>query len=214
MSLEGEQFVATRSIPLICHPATPCAAVSCIEVQASRTHDGTLDIRYNVRGDIDSLLIPAERAPRRADGLWQHTCFEAFVASPASAGDAGYCEFNFSPSTEWAIYRFTAYREGMTPVQATPPPISVYRDVTSVTLAAAVRLDAFAVLGDRLQLALSAVIEDAQHCLSYWALAHPLGKPDFHHAAGFALELPGDNSREPSSVSVPNGRAKPAVKRK
>jgi hypothetical protein len=25
--------------------------------------------------------------------------------------------------------------------------------------------------------------------LSYWALRHPPGKPDFHHPAGFALEL-------------------------
>jgi len=36
---------------------------------------------------------------------------------------------------------------------------------------------------------LSAVIEDISGGTSYWALAHPPGKPDFHHADGFALEF-------------------------
>jgi hypothetical protein len=39
-------------------------------------------------------------------------------------------------------------------------------------------------------LGLSAVIEEMNGRLSYWALAHPPGKPDFHHADCFALELP------------------------
>ena len=36
---------------------------------------------------------------------------------------------------------------------------------------------------------LSAVVEDAGG-VSYWALTHPAGKPDFHHPDCFALELP------------------------
>ena len=40
------------------------------------------------------------------------------------------------------------------------------------------------------RLGLSAVIEDTSGGKSYWALAHPPGKPDFHHADCFALELP------------------------
>jgi len=38
------------------------------------------------------------------------------------------------------------------------------------------------------RLGLSAVIEEAGGRKSYWALAHPQGKPDFHHADGFACE--------------------------
>ena len=38
-------------------------------------------------------------------------------------------------------------------------------------------------------LGLSAVIEEASGAKSYWALAHPPGRPDFHHADGFAAEL-------------------------
>jgi len=33
------------------------------------------------------------------------------------------------------------------------------------------------------------VIEETSGRLSYWALAHPSGKPDFHHADCFACEI-------------------------
>jgi hypothetical protein len=36
---------------------------------------------------------------------------------------------------------------------------------------------------------LSAVIEERDGMLSYWALRHAPGKPDFHRRDGFALEL-------------------------
>ncbi len=186
-----------QSVPLICHPTTPCEAVSSIDVHALRTQEAALEIRYTVRGDIDRLVIPAEAPPRRADRLWQHTCFEAFVANSLSVAGAGYCEFNFSPSREWAIYRFSAYREGMTAVEAALPSISVRRDAASLTLEAVVDLVAMPALRFGLRLALCAVIEDAEHRLSYWALAHPLAKPDFHHVDGFALELPAGMGRQP-----------------
>ena len=47
-----------------------------------------------------------------------------------------------------------------------------------------------------LRLGLSAVIEASDATLSYWALHHPPGKPDFHHADGRALLL------EPSAQSA------------
>jgi len=39
------------------------------------------------------------------------------------------------------------------------------------------------------RLSLSAVIEQADGRLSYWALAHPPGKPDFHRADCFTCEI-------------------------
>ena len=39
------------------------------------------------------------------------------------------------------------------------------------------------------RLGLSAVIEETAGRKSYWALAHPGGRPDFHHAAGLAYDL-------------------------
>jgi hypothetical protein len=40
-----------------------------------------------------------------------------------------------------------------------------------------------------LRLALAAVSEAAGGRLTYWALQHPPGEPDFHHPDGFVLEL-------------------------
>lgn len=40
------------------------------------------------------------------------------------------------------------------------------------------------------EIAVSAVIEEADGAKSYWALAHPSDKPDFHHPDSFVLELP------------------------
>jgi len=176
-----------QPIALTCHPATPCEAIRRIGVQVRKTPDGTLKLQYLVEGDIARLCIPAESAPRRADNLWQHTCFEAFVAGQA----AGYYEFNFAPSTEWAIYQFSAYREGMTLVEAgEPPQISVRREIHCLSLDAVIDLNALSSSQDAgLRLAVSAAIEEASGRLSYWALAHPGVKPDFHHAASFALAL-------------------------
>ena len=35
----------------------------------------------------------------------------------------------------------------------------------------------------------SYVIEEEDGTISYWALRHAAGKPDFHHPDGFAMEL-------------------------
>ena len=40
------------------------------------------------------------------------------------------------------------------------------------------------------RLGLSTVIEDGDGGISYWALAHPSAKPDFHHPDSFVLDLP------------------------
>jgi hypothetical protein len=184
-----------QTISLTRHPATASAAVDQIEVQVVRPRSAALELRYTVSGDLDHLLIPAESLSHRADKLWQHTCFEAFVAAMEATG---YHEFNFSPSTEWAIYRFSAYREGMTAVAPVlPPRLSVHRMADRLTFAARIDLESLPELrgSGGLRLGLSAVIEGAQHGLTYWALAHPPGKPDFHHPDGFALTLPAHADR-------------------
>jgi len=40
-----------------------------------------------------------------------------------------------------------------------------------------------------IRLGLSAVVESVDGGLSYWAMRHPPGKPDFHHVDAFALQL-------------------------
>jgi hypothetical protein len=50
-----------------------------------------------------------------------------------------------------------------------------------------------------LQIGLAAVVEAQDGTLSYWALKHPGGKPDFHHPDAFALKLsPVDALKDPA----------------
>jgi hypothetical protein len=125
------------------------------------------------------------------DRLWEHLCFEAFLRRD---GSAQYAELNFSPSSEWAMYSFSAYREGMKPLEPkVPPAIRVRRDEGALSLDAHIDLgpEMGMYAGHPLCLALSAVVEDNAGKMTYWALAHPPGKPDFHHRDGFVLRLQG-----------------------
>lgn len=167
---------------LIQHPDCRSAAVTAVDADAERTGD-VLRLRYRLIGRPEAVLVPAPAYPERADDLWRHTCFEAFVRG---ASDDGYCEFNFSPSTQWAAYAFTGYRAGMRNFE-----VSALECATDVgdgwlELSAVVRPGAAGVW----RIGLSAVIEETSGAKSYWALAHPPGKPDFHHASGFVLEAP------------------------
>jgi hypothetical protein len=142
-----------------------------------------------VAGNISDIRVPSPAAASRSDGLWQHTCFEAFIG--ASPG-ARYYEFNFSPSTRWAAYTFSGYRSGMgiaTGISA--PAIDGRASPDSYTLQATLELDGLSALSRKSpwRLGLSAVIEDISGGKSYWALAHPPGKPDFHHENCFAYEF-------------------------
>lgn len=157
--------------------------------EARLRDDGTLTLHYLVEGDVPRLRIPAAIVPQRADGLWQHTCFEAFVATRPGEG---YHELNFSPSSAWAVYAFTGYRAGMQPdVGATAPRIVTTRDSGRLRVDVEADVTALSGLGNRpaLLLALSAVLEDLDGRLSYWALEHPSAKPDFHDPGGFVLRL-------------------------
>lgn len=172
---------------LVCHPATPCDAIALIKVSIVRKEDGVV-LRYDARGTIGGVLVPAPSASLRTDGLWQHTCFEAFVR----AGER-YCEFNFSASTQCAAYRFDGYRSGMKPLEdVSALPMAIEASETALVLQATLPQAALAKwLGDGpLRIGLSAVIEEKNGRKSYWALKHPPGKPDFHRADCFALGLP------------------------
>jgi hypothetical protein len=145
-----------------------------------------------VRARVEGVRWPPQGAAERADGLWRRTCFEAFLRVP---GRPGYFEFNFAPSTEWAAYRFSGYRDGRTDVsedEMEAPHLCSGAGEVGFSLRAGLSLAGVPELADDAdwELALSAVIEQTDGTLSFWALAHPPGDPDFHHADGFALPLP------------------------
>ena len=172
-------------IPLTPHPATPHPSLWRVAARARR-RGARLVLEYGIEGDPGGLLLPPPDAPRRADGLWRHTCCEAFLAVD---GQTGYYEFNFAPSTAWALYRFAAYRAGMSSVATDPPPRVTPRVCPDrFELEAIVQLDGLPA-GAAWRLAVAAVIEARDGGLSYWALHHPPGPPDFHHPDSFILQL-------------------------
>lgn len=167
------------------YPGTPVGAVAAIEAAVVPEADGALQITFRLRGDLGRLRIPAPAPAGAADGLWRHTCFEAFVAE---RGQPAYREFNFSPSGEWATYRFADYRRQIEEDAPLPPPELICHRMDALVVAA--RLDAAALpSGPTLRIGLSAVVEGLDGGLSYWALAHPAERPDFHHPAAFALSV-------------------------
>ena len=166
------------------HPDSHCDAVTAIAVEVVRPRAGALQLSYVATGAIDKLRLPGSTAPARADELWRHTCFEAFVCPAMS--DA-YFEFNFAPSTQWAAYRFDSYRNGMRAAETVTPSIEARSVACGFMLRAALELDALP--PGPWKLGISAVIEETGGRLSYWALAHPPGRADFHHADCFTCEI-------------------------
>jgi hypothetical protein len=171
------------------HPDSLSSAVTHIEVEVTRPRAGSLVLYYCVTGRIGDLRIAPAVAAARIDELWRHTCFEAFVRKSRGAA---YYEFNFAPSTQWAAYRFSSYRSAMrVATEISAPSIEVHSSRTCHRLQALLELDQMSSLpSDGVwRIGLAAVIEEMSGYKSYWALAHPPGKADFHHSDGFALEL-------------------------
>lgn len=168
------------------HPDFPAPAIE-IEAEAERSGAGRLWLGFRLWGDIAGLRLPPPARAARAEDLWRHTCFEAFVAPRASPA---YWEINLSPSSQWATYRFDGYRQGMTPspVEAAPWGLLLVTDA-ELSLRTQIDLDGAPELAGPWRLGLTAVIEAADGSFSYWSLAHPPGRPDFHHRDCLAGEL-------------------------
>jgi hypothetical protein len=177
---------AAFSTPLCCHPDFPAPGIAGVSVTGVWEKD-TLRLDYRIEGHLPLLRLPAPQMPVDAHRLWAHTCCEIFWARNA---ETGYREYNFSPSGQWAAYAFSAYRERLPDMEPPAPrALSWQRRANSLTLS--VRLP---VHPAPLRLALSAVLERQDGKLAYYALAHPPGQPDFHHPAGFALNLFAESS--------------------
>jgi hypothetical protein len=189
----------TRPLPfratLLPHPSTPCADIASFHVDIDDREPASLSLRYRVTGAIDRIRLPAPAAPVRTDDLWRHTCLELFVAAPS--GDA-YVECNFAPSGAWAAYAFDDYREGMQPQPMAVPAIATTASAETLDVDVSVDLP-FPLPAN---LGITAVIESLDGAISYWALAHPASRPDFHHRGGRVLRLGRDGVVPPSETSA------------
>lgn len=162
------------------HPTTPAAWVDSLRVRIERG-TGVLGVEFHLHGELSRLRLPTNPTGR-SDGLWRHTCCEVFIASTLA-----YREWNLAPSGAWQAYDFTTYRTGRRPAEVRPPVIGLNYRPTSLALTACLPLtDRHC---DDIRLGVSAVLEDRNGALSFWALNHPGERPDFHHPASFTLTL-------------------------
>ena len=173
---------------LVPHPATPPSQPlklwASVDHAASFGVTATTNIWFGVGAPADRFRLPHAGEQQRADNLWKTSCFEAFLRAE---GELAYREWNFAPSTQWAAFDFSGYREGKTDADVGAPPYLRMEDnLTWFALGATIAVDA----GVRWELGLSAVLEEADGAKSYWALAHPnADKPDFHHPDCFTARL-------------------------
>lgn len=170
------------------HPATPPSEPFKVwvnvEHSAAFSSTATTNIWFGIGAPASRFVIAEPVEPRRADDLWQTTCFEAFLRVP---GTESYREWNFAPSGEWAAYDFAAYRDDRTNADVATPYLRVEDNFTWWAFGATISVEAKGAW----EFGLSAVLEEAVGTKSYWALAHPNAeKPDFHDPACFAAHLP------------------------
>jgi hypothetical protein len=187
----GKRFRAEEGIlmekdwSLQCHPAHPPARVEAVTARVLGADDNWLRLRWRIDG-AQELVVPPFAGKGRADDLWRTTCFELFLTPE---GGEGYCEFNLSPSERWAAYDFSGYRARMAERPVEREPQGAMRLGSSFAIFdAAIPLTALP--GRECRMNLAAVIEERSGAKSYWALAHPAEKPDFHDPACFAATLP------------------------
>ncbi|WP_296676224.1 DOMON-like domain-containing protein [Novosphingobium sp.] len=169
---------------LLCHAETPPIGVTGVRARIVSFDANWLMLRWRIESAA-AIVAPPLAGKGRTAGLWQKTCFELFVRSNDTAG---YCEFNLSPSERWAAYDFSGYRDGMQDRPVLPDPVCTFRAGSAYALFDAA-IPASALPAKPWHYSLTAVIEEAGSAKSYWAIAHPLGKPDFHHPACFAATL-------------------------
>ncbi len=177
--------MSVENLALVPHPNYPCAAISRISITMTRNNDQDLCIHFVVIGDVEQIIFPEKTVSMRTDELWKNTCFEMFVMQTS-----GYLEYNFSPSSQWAAYTFSARRSGMRNLEHNEAPV-IEDHIGPQFYEMTVQLPLLPFLQNReLRIGLSAIIAEKNGAKSYWALRHPDGDADFHHPECFDFTLP------------------------
>ncbi len=170
----------------------PAAQIGTVRLTLhSNALSGSLHLAYGLEGDLAGLALPPPAHSLREDRLWEHTCFELFVAG---ASGEHYVEYNFAPSLAWQAYGFSTYREPDAALsERVPlPHLRSERGVGWLQLDVALQLAPLRKLlgGGPLRFGATAVLEDRAGALSYWATMHSdVEKPDFHLADSVTLPL-------------------------
>ncbi len=173
-------FDATRSYPFD------------LRARAIWAQPFVLHLDFVLKADLREIILPKKfEGEERVDNLWEHTCFEAFIALENSPQ---YLEVNLAPSGQWNIYEFKSYRASrLEAEQVTCKPL-VLRAKTNFNMQTKIDLSAVSWIKNSkkdvdVQLGLTGVIELKNKLKSYCALTHKSEKPDFHRKESFIFRL-------------------------
>ncbi|SRR5258706_8576683 len=175
-----------KTFALIPYPAPNIPAV---EVTGTvMRQENILSIHYSVHGDIENILLPISVAPARKDDLWKATCFEFFIAIK---DQPQYWEFNMSTSGNWNVYTMDAYRQVNMREETvfTQLPFEFRKTSDKISLDISVDLNPILQPENILELGITTIIQAQDGTETYWALAHPDIKADFHLRESFVVEL-------------------------
>ena len=147
-----------------------------------------LAIKYTLVGNLTELVIPEPtNKPTRRNELWENTCFEFFLGVKDTPQ---YWEFNLSPSSNWNVYRFNNYRQGMEEETAfTSLPFLIEQNETYLNLSLKLGLSLIVNTNEIIEIAIATVTKFKNNQITYWALTHPQKEADFHHRDSFKILL-------------------------
>lgn len=168
--------------------------------------DATLSIEYLVAGDWETVITgnlarsSQENPPtERRDRLWEHTCFECFIA-PVIASETQhtreqpYWEVNLSPQGHWNVFSLTGYRQDLREEQAIASiPFTVNTSPAGLHLTMHLDINQLIPPKQPIRLGISMIVlikgESEAAKETFWAIAHPGPEADFHHPASFVIPL-------------------------
>jgi hypothetical protein len=147
-----------------------------------------LAIQYDLRGRLGEVAIPSPAAvPLRKYDLWEATCGELFFGV---RGAPNYWEVNLSPAGHWNVFALSGYRQGLTEEGAFQSlPFGVQRQAQRLLLTLELDLGRIIPRDLPLEVGITAVVQDHDGRLTYWALAHPGPEPDFHRRDSFLIRV-------------------------
>ena len=147
----------------------------------------TIVLSFVLQGNLGDIVLPAATTQRRDDNLWQATCLEMFWAEE---GRKNYWELNLAPNGAWNVYAFADYRAEMRREERIAKPLTeTTRTEESFALTAELEIGNLHGNNTPLRVGITAVLQHRDNRLSYWALAHPENKPDFHAPETFLLRM-------------------------
>ncbi len=156
-----------------------------LQVSVERSHN-LLSLVYMLSGDLTEATVePPSATKQRRDRLWEQTCFEFFLTQDTSP----YWEFNLSPSGDWNVFALSGYRQGLKEETAfSKLPFTVQSSADDLRLKISVDVSELVDISKLVRLGVSAVVITGGE-ESFWAIAHPTTKADFHHPDSFIVTL-------------------------